>query len=408
MAKSLTINDVKYAKPKDKEYLLADGRQGLYLRVLPTGGKCWIYKYKFDGKSRKKSLGTYPDVGLADARDAHAAARLSVRQGFDPSEPPPLPPTTFTVAKLIDEYKTYSTTNKASSTSTAECRGLERLVLPAIGELAAIDVRRAHAIKLIESIEKNGMAAQILKYARSMFTYALNRELVEFNPFSAVASAVPSVKLKSRSRVLVDSELKHLWEQLTSITDPRSLETRRALLLILVTGQRPNEVASMHRREIRVGVSGKERCRVCERCGVWTIPFERIKTRNSREEDHIVYLTPLAMKIIGDSKNYIFIGPGEEESLLRQALSHFVVDHNQFGLTHWTPNDLRRTCATGLSGLGCPDEIIDVILNHTKKGVIATYNRHKYKNEKRHWLTIWGEHLQSICQTDAKWCLNLK
>lgn len=241
----------------------------------------------------------------------------------------------------------------------------------------------------------------MLSGTSAMFKYALHRELVEFNPFSAVASAVPSVKLKSRSRVLEDSEIKHLWEQLTSSTDPRSLETRRALLLILVTGQRPNEVTSMHRREIRVGVPGHDRCKLCNRCGVLTIPFERIKTRDTREADHTVFLSPLAMKIIGDSKNYIFISPDGEEPLLRQALSHFVVDHNQFGLAHWTPHDLRRSCATGLSGLGCSDEIIDAILNHAKTGIIATYNRNKYKKEKRHWLTIWGEHLQALCQTDA-------
>jgi len=53
------------------------------------------------------------------------------------------------------------------------------------------------------------------------------------------------------------------------------------------------------------------------------------------------------------------------------------------GLPRWTPHDLRRTAATKLSELGCPDEIIDAILNHVKKGVIGVYNRNKYDKEKR-------------------------
>lgn len=399
MAKSLTANDIKYSKPKEKEYLLADGRQGLYLRILPTGGKSWLYKYKLAGKARKLTLGQYPDMGLADARDVHAATRLLVRKGHDPAEPLPPDPERLTVSGLIDLYKIHSKENKSETTSSSECWGLDKYVLPAIGTLIVKDVRRADAIRLIESVAKGGMAAQILKYSRSMFTFAVNRELVEYNPFSSIASAVPSVKAISRSRVLSDIEIKYLWERLVSITDPRSLETRRALLLILVTGQRPEEITSMHCKEIKIGVSGQRRCEICRCCGWWEIPWERIKTRSSRKEDHTVFLSPLALQIIGNTKKYIFVGPRDEKKpLLRQALSHYVVDHKHFCLPHWTPHDLRRTAATGLASLGCPDEAIDAILNHSKKGIISTYNRHKYHAEKRHWLTIWGEHLQSICQ----------
>jgi hypothetical protein len=72
-------------KPDTKPRRLADGR-GMYLEVAPTGGKWWRFKYRFDGKERRISLGVYPDVGLAEARDRREQARKHVAAGIDPGE----------------------------------------------------------------------------------------------------------------------------------------------------------------------------------------------------------------------------------------------------------------------------------------------------------------------------------
>jgi integrase len=71
---------------------------------------------------------------------------------------------------------------------------------------------------------------------------------------------------------------------------------------------------------------------------------------------------------------------------------------NISGCPRWTLHDLRRTAATKLSELGCPDEIIDAILNHAKKGVIGIYNRNKYDKEKQEWLTAWADYLEHLVE----------
>ena len=81
------LNDIKIktAKPAEKDYKLSD-EKGLYLFVKTTGSKLWRAAYRFDGKQKTLSLGTYPVVTLADARAKHLEARKLLDRGVDPSE----------------------------------------------------------------------------------------------------------------------------------------------------------------------------------------------------------------------------------------------------------------------------------------------------------------------------------
>lgn len=394
----LTIAEVKNAKPQPAEYLLADGRGGLYLRVLPSGAKSWLYRYSLDGKKRKLSLGLYPDTSLAEAREKHAEARQSVRRCVDPA-PPPIPkivPEQTTVTTLINLYLNGSV-HLSKKTLTENKRTLEKYVLPLIGNRPAKEIRRPDAIAIVERYtDTPGQARAVMKIARAMFTWGLHREYVDFNPFAQVIAAVPAIKARSKTRALTDDEIRHVWHALLAEKDPRSLSTRRALLFILVTGQRPEEVSSSTFEEISVGTKNKSRCEICRRCGWWTIPWQRIKTRNRREENHSVYLSALALNIVSSGKTGAIFPNAKDSCLARHALSHYVDDHKCWGLQKWTPHDLRRTAATGLSRIGCPDEVIDAILNHAKTGIIGVYNQNKYDNEKEFWLTAWSKHLEQL------------
>src|SRR5665647_757338 len=82
---ALTELQVRTAKPQAKPYKLSDGG-GLFLLVTPAGGKWWRYSYRFEGKQKTLSLGTYPDTGLKDAREKHGEARKLLAKGIDPGE----------------------------------------------------------------------------------------------------------------------------------------------------------------------------------------------------------------------------------------------------------------------------------------------------------------------------------
>src|SRR3984957_14198973 len=78
----LTIKEIESAKPKDKKYKLADGG-GLCLLVLPSGGKLWLWRYRFDGTEKNMSFGESPLVSPKDARDLHFAAKKLLTPGIN-------------------------------------------------------------------------------------------------------------------------------------------------------------------------------------------------------------------------------------------------------------------------------------------------------------------------------------
>lgn len=389
---------IQSLKPREKEYCIRESHC-FTIRVLPTGTKTFQYIYSLESKRRRFNLGHYPATTLSEARDKFRAAANQVSKGIDPQLPQPVvkDPEQYTVTQLIEDYLAHMEKSASRNYITTATLTLKNDVLTNWGERQIGSIRRRDAIALIETVASRAKAQAlgVLKHARAMFTYALHRELADFNPFTGVSAAVPDVTPTSRERILSDSEIRYIWNTLSGKDSAGSLIARHGLLLILVTAQRPGEVAGVAKSE----VDGEW----------WTIPKERAKNK----EEHRVYLTPLAQRLLPELIcPWYFPSPDLNSPIGRPALSHVlskqpkdkegkITRSQYFGLPRWTPHDLRRTAATKLSELGCPDEVIDAILNHVKKGVISVYNRNKYDKEKKEWLTKWAKHLEVMVGTPA-------
>ena len=81
----LTATEIKAAKPKEKDYKLFDGG-GLFLLITKGGGKHWKFKYRFNNKERKISIGAYPAISLIKARAKREELKALIADDIDPSE----------------------------------------------------------------------------------------------------------------------------------------------------------------------------------------------------------------------------------------------------------------------------------------------------------------------------------
>jgi integrase len=392
---------IRKLKPQDKKYVRSEGN-GFTVRVSPAGLKTWLYAYGLNDKRREMGLGTYPEVSLHDAREKFEEARQKVKGGIDPMDERDQAEEASrqapTVADLVDEYlRKHAMVNKKSWKE--DKRSLEKDILPKWGKRKAADIKKRDVVLLLEGIVERGAPIQAnntLEKIRKMFNFAVERDILEYTPCYGVKKPVKQV---FKDRVLTDKEICLVWDGLDSA--PMTQEMRRVLKLILITGQRPGEVVGLHSSEINGDW--------------WTIPAERAK--NGRT--HRVFLAPTAKELIGDKQGYIFESPRGGKPMDGNAVAYSVrrsleipgrqdgkgedasgtgedIAGRKLEMEPWTPHDLRRTAATNMSALGFPDETVDAVLNHVKKGVIAIYNRHGYDKEKQQALEAWERRLKVI------------
>ena len=401
------LKNLKPLGGKDRDIM--EGH-GFGVRVRAGGSKILFYKYRFQEKLRFLNLGTYPHTSLADARQKYGDAYKLRKNGFDPieveaeaarataKEEETKQQKTLTVEDLIDRYiEKYAKAHKKSWHKDELT--LAKDVLPAWGKRPANEITKLDATKLLQKIVdrgRPGQAQNALESTRKMYNWAIDQGMLETTPFLGVKRPAPKNK---KDRALSDKEIKTVWNELDAAD--MSDEIRRALKLTLVTGQRPGEVIGIHADEI----ADKW----------WTIPKE--KTKNNKA--HRVYLTNLALKLIGplestDSKTgetkrkaHIFPCPHKkkkkpiQEGAMGSALrSNY--EEDKISIAKFTPHDLRRTAVTHLARLKVPREWRERIVNHLPKELDAIYNLYEYDEEKETGMKRWEKELLRILKQTEK------
>jgi len=391
--KAFTATAIRQLRPRDRRYEVREPG-GLGLWVYPSGRKAWVYTYHYLGRKERVVLGEYPAMGLARAREALLEAKQVLQDGRSPRaeraaqeearrrerEAQEREPT---VAQLVEEYlERWAKPRKRSWEE--DRRRLYKDVIPAWGKRKAREITRRDVRALLDRVMRRGpyAANRLLAVIRKMFNWAVEQDILEVSPAWQVRA--PGEE-RAKERVLTPAEIRAFWWGLEGFS---SLETgaefratdstRRALRFLLLTAQRPGEVAALPWAEIE----GEW----------WTIPGERTKNRKA----HRVPLTPLALELLGEPRGE-WVFPRRATPITPTDLGHAIQKYRRLtGMERFTPHDLRRTAASGMASLGVPRLVIRQVLNHTDPTVTAVYDRHSYDREKREALEVWGRRLREI------------
>ena len=234
-------------KGGERDELIWDLKQpGLALSVRTTGKKSWKVIYRFHGRPRWLHLGDVRSIGLADARRLAAKVMLDVIEGKDPVAERKVERASGTFADIAGQYVELWAKKHNKSWRQAETL-VARHLMPRWGRLKASAISRADVRAMMVRIETPIVANQTLAAASAIFTWAVRQEIVSLNPCHGVDRNPTS----ERERVLSDAEVASLWPRL----DP-------ALKLILLTGQRPGEVAALRRAyRRRLLADARQACR---------------------------------------------------------------------------------------------------------------------------------------------------
>ncbi len=391
---------------------------GLRVRCGTSGKKVFLYRYKApSGVYRQIKLGEFPPSGsmtLADARKALAKAKTERESGIDLQEAKLIRNKVakaerekqkilgYTVESMINDYLNGHIIPMRKAKGADEVsRFLNSRDLNTFRKRPAIEVTRNEAFNLITKIRNRGvpiLAGQIKSELKAAYEFAMNAGVIDMagNPFAFVLKGLVAAK---RERNLNTTELTLLipWmrkEYSETIAD--------ALLLTLYCGVRSGEVCEIEAHEIDDSPSGM----------IWRIPSNKSKTKvpfNVMVPTQAANI--LRKRSITHPTGFLFPSKAKGKPIAQKVLGVEVWCHSEAckhpkhqtkpkcPVSNWAPHDLRRTCRTFLSKIGCPSEVGEAILNHTKGGVRGNYDLYKFDTEKREWLQKWTDHLDLLTNT---------
>ncbi len=386
------------------------------IRVTRKGAKSWVIMYRTldaaKGKIQQKRLkiGSYPAMSLAEARKAARDTLLDVSKGTDPAKVKQsaraelLGAITFGDAlnQFIDKYAKRETRGWKETS-----RVFDKYVKPDLGDYRLDAVTTLQIRDLVEAKAETApyMANRMLAYLRKFFNWASERDMVDASPVSAIK---PPGKENARDRILNDGEIRLAWNAFDKMGWPFG----HAFTLLLITGQRRDEVTKMRWKDI-----DEKEC-------LWTLPREATKA----DRLHEVPLSDLAVEILQSvprtSNEFVFSTNGKTPIsgfskakakadktaafLQLQADGQDRPTEKQIAesmLPDWRLHDLRRTVASYMARLGTAPHVIEKVLNHSSgaiSGVAAVYNRYAYTEEKRAALDTWSRALEAIVHLDEE------
>jgi integrase len=386
--KKLTEVYVSRVKPEQIAFNAWDTKQsGLVLRVQPSGHRSWRVFYRTSGLVRWYHIGNAASISLTDARRIAARVSLAAAEGKDPVAEKKAERSSGTFADLAARHLEEHAKKNNKSWQQAD-RLVRRHLLPRWGKLQASAISRKDVREMMARIDKKILANQAWAAASAVFTWAIKQELIENNP----CKGIEKNETKSRERILSDTEVKSFWDAFGDAGLMRSA----ALRMILLTGQRPGEVAHM-RREHFVD-------------GWWTMPGEPDDKLGwpglKNKQSHRVWLSREALRILAEvdddppATGFVFTGPrGAAIANLDDAMRTIC---SKLNVERATPHDLRRSFCSKVTALGFGRDSMDRIANHREGGVTDIYDRHGYEGEDRRIMETVASHIVALAgRTDT-------
>ncbi|MES2353284.1 MAG: integrase arm-type DNA-binding domain-containing protein [Pseudomonadota bacterium] len=401
----LTDTAIRNAKPADKPIRLFDGG-GLYLEISPNGGKWWRFKYRFDGKEKRFSLGVYPDVPLAGrkdkdsgkwidgARDKRDKARQLLADGIDPGENRKATKATradraansFEV--VAREWFVKHKTGWAASHSDKIIKRLEKDVFPWLGGRPIADITAQEILLCLRRIEGRGAldtAHRAQQNCGQVFRYAVATGRAERDPTGDLKGALPPAK---HTHFAAITEPAAVGELLRAIDGFRgTFIVQCALRLAPMLFVRPGELRKARWMEFDLDKAE------------WRYLVTKTKT------EHLVPLASQAVAILRELHaltgrgDYLFSGARTSSKPMSDAAVNAALRRMGYDTrTEITGHGFRAMARTILhQELGVAPEVIEHQLAHRVPDALGTaYNRTKFLPARRAMMQHWADYLDAL------------
>lgn len=387
----LNNNIIKNLPPKEIRYSISDER-GLYLEIMPNGKKSWRFRYSFQGKKNKLSLGAYPEITLSDARKKRDELRVQLANGIDPQEKrrqeKALTDEKYHFESIARDwhkkFKSRWTEGHAKLTLTR----LEKNIFPYLGKVPISEITPPKLLEVLRLIEKRG-ALETTKRVRGIcsmvFRYAIACGLAERDSAQDLQGALTPPKGKHLASITDPKKVGQLLRDLANCKSHFSVYC--ALQLAPLVFVRPGELRHAEWEEFNF----EEK--------IWRIPAHKMKMRST----HLVPLSKQAIDILLELKpltgegKYVF--PSIRSKTIPMSENTLTVVLRRLGYSgeEMTVHGFRSMASTLLNELGWNRDAIERQLAHCERdSVHAAYNYAEFLPERRRMMQAWADYLEEL------------
>jgi integrase len=392
----LTATQVKSLKPKEKLYTVTDVG-GLSLEVTPHGSKRWRFRYRFNGKAMKRSLGVYPEVSLLKAREKRDAARIAISDGIDPFIKEEVTLEVTTPEKTFQEWSEYYLDKMSDELSethlSRSLKGWKKDVYPVIGGTPMNDIKPKNIIEILHIMADRGAKESAKKTFSSIsrvFDVAIANypDEVEINPCKSVSlkDVIGVSKTNNYPIITDDKELGILLNLIDEYVG--HISTKLALKLIAHTFVRPANIR--HAEWSEIDFKTKQ----------WIIPSHKMKTK----KELIVPLSQQALAIIYEAKEHsydsklLFPSTRGKNTPLSDAAMVSALRRMGYTKDEIVAHSFRGIFSTIAHEHGkFSHDVIETQLAHTVGSKVSqAYNRALYLKERTEMMQWYSNHLDSL------------
>ncbi len=388
--------DCKHAEIREKPYKMADGG-GLYLEVRPNGSKLWRMKYRINGKEKRLAIGSYPIIGLADAREGRDEAKKLLAKGIDPSEAKQKnrrdaireAHNTFKAVALEwhDNQKGRWSDNHYNNV----LHRLQRDVFPHLGKYPIAQIEAPDLLDMLRKIEKRGaldIAGRTRQICGQVFRYGIQTGRCQRDPSVDLKGALKTRKTKHFAAIDA-KEIPELLDALERNDARLFARTRRAIKLSMLTFVRPGEL-----RKARWDEFDLEQAE-------WIIPAERMKMRRA----HIVPLSRQAVEILREQKaetehiNTDLVFPSQIKPRNPMSDGTVRIALQKLGFKdRMTAHGFRALARTTIrEKMNYDPDVIEAQLAHKASGPLGeAYNRAQFLDQRKVMLQEWADYIDQM------------
>lgn len=389
----LTDTKVRTAKPEGKPVALFDGG-GLYLLVTPSGGKLWRLKYRFDGNEKLLSLGAYPEISLADARQRRDEARRNVAHGINPSslrkaQKQAQTEETETFEVIAREwYAKFTPTWSAGHAESIKGR-LEKDLIPWLGKLPMKEIKATKVLEALRRIEDRGaleQAHRVRTIVGQVFRYAVATGRAERDVSADLRGALPQPPQRHHAAITEPGEVATLLQAIDGYQG--HFMVRCALKLSPMLFVRPGELRHAEWAEIDLNEA------------IWCIPAEKMKVK----QPHIVPLCRQAVEILTELKEltgtsrYVFPSTRSHTRPMSDNTVNAALRYLGYDRDTMTGHGFRAMARTILDEVlhVRPDYIEHQLAHAVRDPLGRAYNRTSHLEERRRMMQQWADYLDGL------------